>query len=209
MKSSMIKFAGMAALGVAGSLVAQEGIAPRPPVENAPNVIISPAPEATLPAEIPVQGAPGVVIEQGAPATSTFEIPAAPPIEGSVIPAGPAPVHELAPIVDAGPVQIVGTPVANVVVGNPGCQCACPHRGVVGGSGVAVTRDVVVWRGTSRVSSGVVTTSGAIVYGAGSLHGGYQGPAHLSGTHVRYPYYNYRAPWVSSGPASINHTIVW
>ncbi|MCA9077011.1 MAG: hypothetical protein KDA93_18435 [Planctomycetaceae bacterium] len=38
---------------------------------------------------------------------------------------------------------------------------------------------------------------------------GNYGGAYAGGTHIRYPYYNYRSPWTYGGPASINHTIVW
>ena len=35
------------------------------------------------------------------------------------------------------------------------------------------------------------------------------GPARGFGTHVRYPYFKYRAPWIYQGPAAISHTIHW
>jgi hypothetical protein len=35
------------------------------------------------------------------------------------------------------------------------------------------------------------------------------GGATAGGTHIRYPYYNYRSPWTYGGPASFNHDILW
>lgn len=35
------------------------------------------------------------------------------------------------------------------------------------------------------------------------------GLAGSGGTHIRYPYFKYRAPWTYQGPAGISHTIVW
>ncbi|MCA9023941.1 MAG: hypothetical protein KDA86_01890 [Planctomycetaceae bacterium] len=45
---------------------------------------------------------------------------------------------------------------------------------------------------------------GPMFVGSGSYGGSY-----AWGTHIRYPYYNYRSPWTYGGPASINHTIIW
>jgi hypothetical protein len=42
----------------------------------------------------------------------------------------------------------------------------------------------------------------------GPAHGGYYGPS-VGGIHDRYPYYSYRRPWYTAGPASANVTIVW
>lgn len=33
--------------------------------------------------------------------------------------------------------------------------------------------------------------------------------AGAGGTHTRYPYFKYRAPWTYQGPASMSHTIEW
>lgn len=38
--------------------------------------------------------------------------------------------------------------------------------------------------------------------------GDYSGAA-IFGTHIRFPYYNYRSPWTYGGPGSVNHTIHW
>lgn len=47
---------------------------------------------------------------------------------------------------------------------------------------------------------------GAGVYGAMSFP---QAPPVSGGLHERYPYYSYRRPWYTPGPASLNATIVW
>jgi hypothetical protein len=47
-------------------------------------------------------------------------------------------------------------------------------------------------------------TSGG--YGNGYGYG--YGPP-VDGVHARYPYYSYRRPWYTAGPASANVTIVW
>lgn len=35
------------------------------------------------------------------------------------------------------------------------------------------------------------------------------GPAFSGGLHVRFPYYSYRRPWYTRGPASLNVDIIW
>lgn len=64
------------------------------------------------------------------------------------------------------------------------------------------------------VASGYPAPSGSLVPSALSagprfIGLGNYGGAYAGGTHIRYPYYNYRSPWTYGGPASINHTIVW
>jgi hypothetical protein len=42
----------------------------------------------------------------------------------------------------------------------------------------------------------------------GPVNAGFYGPV-AGGIHDRYPYYSYRRPWYTAGPASANVTIVW
>lgn len=35
------------------------------------------------------------------------------------------------------------------------------------------------------------------------------GPSYSGGMHIRHPYYSYRRPWYTPGPASLNVDIVW
>lgn len=37
----------------------------------------------------------------------------------------------------------------------------------------------------------------------------YVGPSYSGGLHIRHPYYSYRRPWYTRGPASLNVDIVW
>ena len=47
-------------------------------------------------------------------------------------------------------------------------------------------------------------STGPLFRGAGNRGGAYGG-----GTHLRYPYYNYRSPWTYGGPVSVNQSIHW
>lgn len=44
--------------------------------------------------------------------------------------------------------------------------------------------------------------------GYGNNYGYGNGPS-VNGVHARYPYYSYRRPWYTAGPASANVSIVW
>ncbi len=49
------------------------------------------------------------------------------------------------------------------------------------------------------------------VYGIdpAGAEGVFVGPSTAGRLHVRYPYYNYRRPWYTRGPASLNVDIIW
>lgn len=128
-----------------------------------------------------------------------------PPPPAPPVPAAPAD-YPASPVVPYQPLPVTNS-YSTYSTQPPGCNC-----------GLRGTRYSL----SSRAYPPAPADDGTTSYGPGMPYGVFVGPgvwgggwmgaytgAYASGTHDRYPYYSYRAPWYTPGPRSTNVTITW
>jgi hypothetical protein len=152
-------------------------------------VLFDPMPDAEASKEVPNTEAP---LPPAPKLEAEKPVPPEPPVEGApmaapAIPATPSSAPVAAPMVPP-PSDCAPAPRPVVVVPAPAMGCAC-NRGAAGG--------------VVPLGAGMAGPAG---YGYGPP---YTAVSAVGGLHDRYPYYSYRRPWYSPGPASVNVTILW